>query len=152
VGATGGLSRYIGASGGPETEALARRIVGDTVDEEILELARAAVRAHLDLLRIREVKRDIIERVYRLGALGPQPRFRSLSAEIKYVMRLPLDRPILWPQPIDPLGPMPSDRDERAAEAARRMLPELRKLDRYERRTFNAKQLALRQLANALRF
>ncbi|WP_249164183.1 hypothetical protein [Bradyrhizobium jicamae] len=35
--------------------------------------SRAAVRAHLDLL-IREVKRDIIERVCQLGA---QPRFRS---------------------------------------------------------------------------
>ena len=63
------------------------------MDEAILELARGAVRAHLDLLRIREVKRDIIERVYLLGALDPRPRFRCLSAEIKYVMKPPLDRP-----------------------------------------------------------
>ena len=34
-----------------------------------------------------------------------------------------------------------------AGEATRRMLPELRKLDRYERRAFNAKQHALRKLA-----
>ena len=81
-----GLSRIIDSSGRTETEALARSIVGDNVDEEILELARAAVRAHFDLLRIREVKRDITERVYELGALGPRPRFRSISAEIKYVM------------------------------------------------------------------
>jgi hypothetical protein len=113
---------------------------------------RGAVRAHLDLLRIREVKRDVTERVYALGALGPQPRFRSRSAEIKYVMSLPLDRPFRWPQPVDPLGRMPSKKDERAAEATRRMLPELRKLDQYERRAFYAKQHALRQLADALRF
>ena len=31
-------------------------------------------------------------------ALGPQPRFGSLSAELKYVMSVPLDRPLLWPQ------------------------------------------------------
>ena len=147
-----GLSRSIDSSGGTETEALARRIVGDNVDEEILELARTAARAHLDLLRIREVRRDIIERVYLFGALGPLPRFRSISAEIKYVMSQPLDRPLRWPQPVDSLGPMPSDRDERAAEATRRLLPELRKLDRYERRAFNAKQGALRKLADALRF
>jgi hypothetical protein len=65
--------------------ALALRIVGDNVDEEILEFARTAARAHLDLLRSREARRDIIGRVY-FGALGPRPRFRSVSAEIKCIM------------------------------------------------------------------
>jgi len=78
------------------------------------------------------------ERVYLLGALV-RPRFRSSSAEVRYVMSLPLDRPFCWQQPVDPLGRMPSEKDERAAEATRRMLPEVRKLDRYERRAFNAK-------------
>jgi hypothetical protein len=147
-----GLSRSIDSSGGTETKALARSIVGDTVDEEILELARAAVRAHFDLLRIREVKRDITERVYELGALRPRPRFRSISAKINYVIGQPLDRPLRWPQPVDSLGTMPWEKDERAAEATRRLLPELRKLDRYERGAFNAKLRALRKLADALRF
>jgi hypothetical protein len=142
-----GLSRSGGA--GAEIEALARQIAGDNADEEILELARDVVRAHFDLLRIRGVNRDITERVSELGALGPRPRFRSISAEIKYVMSQPLDRPLRWPQPVDPLGPMPWDKDERAAEATRRLLPELHKLHRY--RAFNAKQRALRKLAEVLR-
>jgi len=60
-----GLSRAIGARGDPEMEALAHLLVGDNADEERLELARSVVRAHFDLLRIREVKRDLMERLYR---------------------------------------------------------------------------------------
>ena len=58
-----GLSRKIGARGNPETEALARILVDDNADEEKLEHARRVVRAHFHLLRIREVKRDLIERL-----------------------------------------------------------------------------------------
>jgi hypothetical protein len=147
-----GLSCSMGAKGSAQVEALVHRIVGDHADEERLELARDAVRAHFDLLRIREVKRDLMERMYALGTVRPLRRFRSISAEINYVMSQPLDRPLLWPPPINPLGPMPSGEDERAADTMRRLLPEFRKLHRYERRAFNAKQSALRKLADCHRF
>jgi hypothetical protein len=62
-------------------------------------------------------------------------------------MSLPVDRPLQWPQRLDPAATLPLDRDERAAETVRRLLPDLRKLDRYERRAFKAKQDALRKLA-----
>ena len=142
----------VGDRAGAGVDALARRLVGDHADEEMLELAGRVVRAHLDLLRVREIKRDLTERVYRFGALDPLPRFRSRSAELRYVMSQPLDRSLRWPDPVDPLGPMPSERAARAAEATRRLLPELGKLDRYERRAFSAKQNALRKLADALNF
>ena len=47
---------------------------------------------------------------------------------------------------------MPYGRDERAAEGMRRALPDLRKLDRYERQAFKAKQDALRKLAELVKF
>jgi hypothetical protein len=140
-----GLSRKIGARGDPETEALADLLAGENADEESLEHARNVVRAHRDLLRIREVKRDLIERLYWFGA--PLRRFRSRSAEIRYLTTLPVDRPLQWPQRLDPAATLPLDRDERAAETVRRLLPDLRNLNRYERRAFKAKQDALRKLA-----
>jgi hypothetical protein len=88
----------------------------------------------LDLLRIREVKRDLMERVYRLNKVDPPPRFGFRFAEIRYLISQLLDRPMRWPQRVNPSGPMPSGRDEQAAGAMRRALPDLRKLDRYERR------------------
>ena len=147
-----GLSRAIGARADPETEALARLLVGEHADEERLAHARSVVRAHRDLLRIREVKRDLMERLYRFGAPGPLRRFRSRSAEIRYLMSLPLDRPLRWRQRLDPAATLPMDRDERAAETTRRLLPDLRKLNRYERRAFKAKQDALRKLAELVTF
>jgi hypothetical protein len=147
-----GLSRKIGARGDPETEALAHLLVAENADEERLEHARSVVRAHFDLLRIREVKRDLMERLYRFGAPGPLRRFRSRSDEIRYLTTLPIDRPLQWPQRLDPAATLPLDRDERAAETVRRLLPDLRKLNRYERRAFKAKQDALRKLAGLVKF
>jgi len=147
-----GLSRVINKSGGADIEALARLLVGEQADQESLEHARSAVRAHLDLLRIREVKRDLMERVHRLGTVDPPPRFRSRAVEIRYLMSQPLDRALRWPPRVNPSGPMPPGRDERAAEGMRRAPPDLRKLDRYERQAFKAKQDALRKLAELVKF
>jgi hypothetical protein len=147
-----GLSRKIGARGDPETEALAHLLVAENADEERLEHARNVVRAHRDLLHIREVKRDLMEHLYWFGAPGPLRRFRSRSAEIRYLTSLPIDRPLQWPQRLDPAATLPLDRDERAAETVRRLLPDLRQLNRYERRAFKAKQDALRKLAELVKF
>ena len=42
---------------------------------------------------------------------------------------------LIIPKPIDALATMPSQEPDRLAEAVRRVLPDLRKLDRYERRS-----------------
>jgi hypothetical protein len=57
-----------------------------------------------------------------------------------------------WRQRLDPAATLPLDRDGRAAETVRRLLPDLRKLNRYERRAFKAKQDALRKLAGLVKF
>lgn len=144
-----GLSRIVGVGEGEDIQGLAHLLVGPDADDEALAHARSVVRAQLDLNRIREIKGDLMERVYRLGMVDPQPPlFRSRSAEIRYVMRQPFDRPLCWPERVDPSGSMPSDKDERAAETMRRLLPHLVNLNRYERRAFKAKQQALGKLAN----
>ena len=55
---------------------------------------RASLRAHLDLARIRHVKLDIIERMHQFGSLKPVPLFRSVAAEVRYLMNQPLDEPV----------------------------------------------------------
>ena len=70
-----GLSRVINDRGGADIEALARLLVGANEDEETLEHARSAVRAQLDLHRIREVGRDLMSActgwAYRFAAAFP---------------------------------------------------------------------------------
>ena len=50
------------------------------------------------------------------------------------------------PQRIDPLATMPTEEPERTAEAVRRALPELAKLDRYESRAVARRDRAIRQI------
>jgi hypothetical protein len=50
------------------------------------------------------------------------------------------------PQRIVPLATMPTEEPERTAEAIRRALPELAKLDRYESRAVARRDHAIRQI------
>ena len=93
-----------------QLDNLVREIAGDTEDAIMLERARAAAQAELDLAQIRRAKVALIERASALGELDQ-------------------GRPTL-PEPTA----LPSQEPDRSAEAIRRALPELRKLDRYERR------------------
>ena len=139
-----GLSIHLISRQDSETvESLARSIACSRTDEGVLHYARAAARAHLNLARIRQVKLDIIESVCRFGALKPAPRFRSFEAEIAYLKRQAFNKSFSWPERVDPLGPMPADEAARMAEAVRRLLPELEKMHRYERRSITTRDRAL---------
>ena len=116
-------------------EMLARKIDGNSKNEIILEHARTAAHAELDLARIRQVKVALIERVSALGSLATPQVFGSAaqrSRDLKSI--LSCRSPPALPQRIDPLATMPTEEPERTAEAVRRTLPELAKLDRYETR------------------
>jgi hypothetical protein len=52
------------------------------------------------------------------------------------------------PEPIDHSATMPAQDPERTTEAIRRALPELLKLDRYERRAYARRDRAIRDLLN----
>lgn len=139
-----------GGDNSDDVELLVRHIAGDATNQHLLQCARSAARAHLDLVRVRQIKVDIINRVIEFGVLEPRPfrfRFRSFAAEMRYLKLQPFDQPVEWPKWVDPLGPMPSEEEECAAEAVRRLLPELRKLNRYEARAHAIKANALHEIS-----
>jgi hypothetical protein len=153
-----------------QLDALARQIAGDSTSDIVLALARSAAQAVFDLAHIRGVKLALIEQVSALGGI-PQtydPFFESvrdintrfqleqaeLSKEdrqlIKGYLRLfkaSLGRKArTLSDPIDPPDTMPSEGTERTAEAVRRALPELVKLNRYEARAVSRRDQAIRRM------
>jgi hypothetical protein len=77
------------------------------------------------------------------GALEPAALFRARAAEMRYLKSL-VDKPRKL-RPIAPL-PIPSEA-EREAEAVQRLLPQLRKLDRYEARAHASWDRALGEVS-----
>ena len=111
-------------------ERLARKIAGNTTDTFLLELARTAAEAEFDLARVRQVKVALIERLFVFGEVEvPKLSTKTLIAHIKAY-----ESTGMIPPAVDAAATMPSPDPERMAEAVRRALPELLKLDRYERR------------------
>ena len=124
-------------------ESLVRRIAPGSTDQDLLHWAAVAARAHLELARIRQVKCDIIGRMVQFSALEPAALFRARAAEMRYLKSL-VDKPRKL-KPIAPL-PIPSEA-ELEAEAVQRLLPELRKLDRYEARAYASWDRALGEVS-----
>jgi hypothetical protein len=97
----------------------------------LLERARAIAQAELDLARVRRVKVALIERASAFGELDPPTL--TVTQMIRVLNAFDRGRPIV-PEPIDASATMPPHERDRSAEAVRRVLRELLKLDRYERR------------------
>jgi hypothetical protein len=126
-----GLSRPVfGAQFARAVEALASRILGDhgkANDQRALALARQIAEAEFDVARVQRIKVALIERAHNvvglttLGSIGPKCA-------------------------IDTLPPMPEDEPQRTAEAVRRALPELVRLNRYEVRAVARRDQAIRTL------
>jgi len=116
-----------------QLDKLVREIAGDNKDAIVLERARAIAQAELDLAGVRRAKVALIERACTFGELEPPQVLSSVTQIIRFVNALDRGRRIL-PKPVDSSATMPSQEPDRSAEAVRRVLPELRKLDRYERR------------------
>jgi hypothetical protein len=131
-----------------QLEGLARSIAGDTDSAVRLAYARVAAEAELDLARVRRAKVALIEQVARLGHIDPPDAWRKIRLEL-YPEASHLtgtsSKPIASP------APMPLQEPERSAEAIRRSLPGLVKLDRYEHRAFSRRDRAIRELRNLAR-
>ena len=109
----------------------------------MLERARAVAQAALELARVRRAKVALIERASAFGELDPP------QLTVTQMIRLlhPFDRGrLILPKPVASLATMPRQEPDRSAEAVRRVLPELRKLDRYERRAAAQRERAVRGL------
>jgi hypothetical protein len=130
-----------------QAEELARQIAHRTADAIALEHARTAAEAELELRRVRCVKVALIERVYAFGSLETPTRFRSINEELRWLKGLGPPIPKLQ----DPAATMPQQEPYRSSEAIRRLLPELIKLDRYERRAVSRRDRAIRALAQRTR-
>jgi histone H3/H4 len=136
-----------------QLETLVRKIAGDTKDAVKLERARTIAQADLELARVRRVKVALIERACVFGELDP-PQLAA-AGSIRLLNAAVRDRDInainavLRGSDIDSIeasASMPQE-PERSAEAVRRVLPELRKLDRYERRAAAQRDRAVAALA-----
>src|SRR3954470_10414323 len=123
-------------------EKLAREIAGSVEDAILLQYARDAAYAEIDLARVRRIKLALIERVSAIGTLD-RPVFENVRGVRKILDMLARGE---LPRRIDPLATMPSGELERTAEAVRRALPELIKLHRYESRAAARRDKALREI------
>jgi hypothetical protein len=117
-----------------QLDKLVREIAGDSKDAIVLERARAIAQAELDLARVRRAKVSLIERASAFGELDPPQAFSAVTQIKRFFNALDRGKPIL-PKPSDSSATMLSQEPDRSAEAVRRVLPDLRKLERYERRS-----------------
>ncbi|MFK4560549.1 hypothetical protein QIH93_08435 [Bradyrhizobium ottawaense] len=129
-------------------EKLAQQIAGARRDRSALELARAAASAAFELARVRQVKAHLVKGVSVLGSIDLPPFITSRRDELRY-LKLALRTNASPPPPPDPSTTMRSDAAARVAEAERRALPELARLDRYEARAINRRDRAIRALINS---
>jgi hypothetical protein len=126
----------------------ARSLVSNSQDPLTLERARAVAEAELDIACVRRAKVSLIERISAFGALDP-PQFTSRGI-IRWLRAY--ERGIDLPPSFAMAGvppAMPPEGPERSTEAIRRALPELLKLDRYERRAAARRDRAVRDICEA---
>jgi hypothetical protein len=138
------LSITSSAAYAKQLDTLVRKIAGDSEDAIVLERARAIAQAELDLARVRRVKVALIERASAFGELDPPQAFGSVTQIIRLLNAIDRGRVPSFPEPVDSSATMPSQEPDRSAEAIRRVLPDLRKLDRYERRAAAQRERAVR--------
>jgi len=128
---------------GDAVESLVQRIAPGSRDKDLLHWAGVAARADLELARIRQVKRDIFGRVAQFKALDAAERFRRRAAAMRHLESF--DQPLRELKRIVSL-PDPSEA-EQEAEVVLRLLPELRKLNRYEARAYAGWDRALGEVS-----
>ena len=136
------LSITSSAAVAKQLDNLVRKIAGDSEDAIVLERARAIAQAELDLARVRRAKLALIERASAFGELDP-PQL-TVTQMIRVLNAFDRGRLII-PKT------MPSQEPDRSAEADRRVLPELRKLDRYERRAAAQRERAVLDLCDRIK-
>jgi hypothetical protein len=91
----------------------------------------------------------LIERIAAFGRLERRKLFRTIRDETAWMALSCLGATLGKTQPkcaVDPLPAMPTDEPQRTAEAIRRALPSLLRLQRYEARAATRRDQAIRTL------
>jgi hypothetical protein len=149
------LSITSSAAAAKQLDKLVRKMVGNSEDAILLEYARALAQAELDLARVRRARVALIERAFAFGQLDPpqltSQEFRFVTAQIR-AFNAGVQSTITFPEPIDhSSATMPSQEPDRSAEAVRRVLPDLRQLERYERRSAARRDRAALDIADRIK-
>jgi hypothetical protein len=141
-----------GAAFAKQVDKLAQKIAGRTSNPIVREYARVAAEAELEIGRVRRMRVALIERASALGSLEPPNHFATIRQKIRWLGArgdwIHGNRRVKPPTPIftDPSATMPSLEPQRCAEAVRRILPDLIKLDRYESRAAARRDRAIREI------
>ncbi|MBR1298563.1 hypothetical protein [Bradyrhizobium sp. AUGA SZCCT0042] len=122
----------------PEMEKLSQMFAQGSSDPLIIEHAREAADAELELAKLKMTRLTWIGRAYVFGCTERPGRH---PGEIKKLFASPN-----WQELLDPLSTMPPPGPERLAEAIRRALPETAKLGRYEARAIARRDRAIRAI------
>src|SRR5262249_61527033 len=122
---------------------------GATEHRLVLGRPGATAKEDLALGGVRRAKVALIERVSACG--DPDPPQLTVTQMIRLLNALDRGR-VIVPKPIDASATMPSQEPDRSAEAVRRVLPELRKLDRYERRPAAQRDRAVLDLSDKIKY
>jgi hypothetical protein len=141
-----GATAPLNATTAEAVERLAREIAGRRQDAVTLEDARTAAQATFDVAQVRRVKIALIEATRIIGNCDPRvaTRPRSIKRAFDYLRKRAEARKRL--ARLDRTAALPANK-EGSAEAMRRALPELLKVDRYERRAAARREKALRRVA-----
>jgi hypothetical protein len=121
-----------------------KRFAGRGADVITLEIGRSVAGAKFELAQIRRIKVALIARMSEFGEFEVSNPLGT-SRQIKRILNL-IDRGLPFSLTVPAQPSMPSSEPERSTDAMRRALPELVKLDRYERRATAKRDRASRQI------
>jgi len=130
---------------------LARKFLAGAGDVVALAHAHSAADASLDLARARYLKVALIERVATMEDPNPSPAVDLVARTWQHLKAAESTRAagVTVSKLHDPSPPLPESQIDHYAEALRRTLPDLMKLDRYERRAISRRIRALKKLTSS---
>jgi hypothetical protein len=138
-----GLAAVLHRESLAEIETLARQLAQQTTNPVILQHAREAAHAVFVLARIKVLRIAWVQRTYELGTVEFPPASVLRKSFLAFLERKAGLMPL-------PSQTMPPEGPERLAEALRRALSQLAKLDRYEKRAVARRNRALLALVSLL--
>lgn len=127
-----------------ELDERALELAQGSRDPLTLENARRVAEAELDVWRARWAKTGFIARTFVFGRVDLPPF--TTPRMIRWLKAFERGIELPFTDAMEHVPPMPDEASHRTAEAIRRALPELLKMDRYERRAAGRRDRAVREL------